>query len=46
MSAALILDWGLGLAQAMLTLAMALAGWRMIRGRGRRTGSSASIRST
>jgi len=32
MSAAAILDWGLGLAQAMLTLAMALAGWRMLRG--------------
>jgi multicomponent K+:H+ antiporter subunit F len=32
MSAAAILDWGLGLAQAMLTLAMGFAGWRMLRG--------------
>ena len=32
MSAAAILDWGLGLAQGMLVLAMALAAWRMLRG--------------
>jgi multicomponent K+:H+ antiporter subunit F len=32
MNAAAILDWGLGLAQAMLVLAMAFAAWRMLRG--------------
>jgi multicomponent K+:H+ antiporter subunit F len=32
MSAATVLDWGLGLAQAMLVLAMAFAAWRMLRG--------------
>ncbi|MEN3211315.1 K+/H+ antiporter subunit F [Methylorubrum populi] len=32
MSAATVLDWGLGLAQGMLVLAMALAAWRMLRG--------------
>ena len=32
MSAAAILDWGLGLAQGALVLAMALAAWRMLRG--------------
>lgn len=32
MSAAAILDWGLGLAQGMLVLAMTLAAWRMLRG--------------
>ncbi len=32
MSAALVLAWGLGLAQAMLVLAMALAAWRVLRG--------------
>lgn len=32
MSAGVILDWGLGLAQAMLILAMAIAAWRMLRG--------------
>lgn len=32
MSAALVLAWGLGLAQAMLVLAMALAAWRVLCG--------------
>ncbi len=32
MSAAAILDWGLGLAQGLLVLAMAIAAWRMLRG--------------
>ena len=32
MSATTVLDWGLGLAQGMLVLAMALAAWRMLRG--------------
>ncbi len=32
MSAATVLNWGLGLAQAMLVLAMSLAAWRMLRG--------------
>jgi len=32
MSAALVLAWGLGLAQAMLVLAMALAAWRVLSG--------------
>ncbi len=32
MSATTVLDWGLGLAQGMLDLAMALAAWRMLRG--------------
>ncbi len=31
-SAATILDWGLGLAQGLLVLAMAIAAWRMLRG--------------
>lgn len=32
MTATAVLDWGLGLAQAMLVLAMSLAAWRMLRG--------------
>lgn len=32
MSAALVLTYGLGLAQAMLVLAMAIAAWRILRG--------------
>ncbi|MFH6786829.1 MULTISPECIES: K+/H+ antiporter subunit F [Methylobacterium] len=32
MSAAAVLDWGLGLAQGALVLAMALAAWRCLRG--------------
>lgn len=32
MNAVLVLAWGLGLAQAMLVLAMALATWRIVRG--------------
>ncbi len=32
MSAAAILDWGLGLAQGLLVLAIAIAAWRMLRG--------------
>lgn len=32
MTAPAVLDWGLGLAQAMLVLAMSLAAWRMLRG--------------
>lgn len=32
MSAAAILDWGLGLAQGLLVLAMAIAAWRMLCG--------------
>ena len=32
MSATLVLAWGLGLAQAMLVLAMTLAAWRVLRG--------------
>jgi multicomponent K+:H+ antiporter subunit F len=31
-SAATILDWGLGLAQGLLVLAMTIAAWRMLRG--------------
>lgn len=32
MSAAVVLTWGLGLAQVFLTLAMGLAAWRIARG--------------